>query len=258
MSATARRRTKRSKGWVPDQHGAWVMVVVPALVGVGLAPAGVDIPLLITWWAGYFAFFAAGILVRSRFREINRPPVYVYGAITIAAGLICLAVNWRFLYWIPAFAPWVLIAIWELWKRRPRSLASGWSTVIAACLMTPLGAWAGGHDLDLRVWAVTAVLTAYFLGTVPYVKTLIRERGDARWLWFSVGFHVAVTLIAVAAAFSGVVSRLVPLVFCFTTLRAFTMPFSGQRRQRPWTPKTVGLIEGVVTVLVVIAALVQA
>ena len=34
------RKKRKNTGWVPDQHGAWVMVTVPLLLGVGLARRG--------------------------------------------------------------------------------------------------------------------------------------------------------------------------------------------------------------------------
>src|SRR5690625_7821960 len=57
-SATTRpagKRRRRSPGWVPNQHGAWAMVIVPALAGVLLSgPSWRHVPLLGLWWVGYF------------------------------------------------------------------------------------------------------------------------------------------------------------------------------------------------------------
>ena len=118
--ATKPRKRRRTPGWVPDQHGAWFMVTVPAITGVILAPSWTAIPLLLTWWLGYFTFFAGSVWIRSRFRERNRPPVMVYGSLAAAAGLTTLLFNWQLLIWVPAFAPLVAIAVHEAWKRRDR------------------------------------------------------------------------------------------------------------------------------------------
>src|SRR5690625_4543294 len=51
----AGKRRRRSPGWVPNQHGAWAMVIVPALSGVLLSgPSWRHVPLLGLWWVGYF------------------------------------------------------------------------------------------------------------------------------------------------------------------------------------------------------------
>ncbi|MDO5731178.1 YwiC-like family protein [Corynebacterium sphenisci] len=239
---------------MPDQHGAWFMVTVPVLLGVLFAPAWIHIPLLTTWWAGYFAFFAAGIWMRSRFRASNRPPVVAYGTVTAVAGVLTLLLDWRLLIWAPVYAPLVAVAVYETWRRRPRSLLSGWSTVLAACLMLPVAAWAGGHPLDARVIAVTGVLTVYNLGTVPYVKTLIRERGDRGWLLFSLAFHALAVLAAVAAAAVGRVHWLVPVVALLVAGRAWWMPHAAARRGAPWRPRTIGVSEMAVSAAVILAA----
>lgn len=252
------RKRRRAKGWVPDQHGAWFMVTIPVLLGVLFAPAWIHIPLLATWWAGYFAFFAAGIWMRSRFRANNRPPVVAYGSATAVAGVLTLLLDWRLLIWAPVYAPLVAIAVYETWRRRPRSLLSGWSTVIAACLMLPVAAWAGGHPLDARVIAVTGVLTVYYLGTVPYVKTLIRERGDRSWLMFSLAFHALAVVAAVAGAAAGRIHWLVPVVALLLAGRAWWMPHEAARRGTPWRPRTIGVSEMAVSAVVILAAVLPA
>ena len=50
----------KNSGWVPQQHGAWAMIVVPYLTGLALAaphrPLGLgDLFLGLTWLVGYFA-----------------------------------------------------------------------------------------------------------------------------------------------------------------------------------------------------------
>ena len=251
------RTRRRSPGWVPDQHGAWFMVTVPAITGVILAPSWTAIPLLLTWWLGYFTFFASSVWIRSRFRERNRPPVLVYGALAAVAGVTTLIFDWRLLMWVPAFAPLVAIAVFEAWKRRPRSLLSGVSTVVAACLILPVAAWAGG-GLDTEAWAAFAVYLAYFVGTVPYVKTLIRERGSKPWFTGSVVYHVVVLVAAVVAVLGTGGHPFHPAIIVVAVVllaRATLMPITGARREKPWTPKIVGLLDAVITVLVVIVVL---
>ncbi|MBV7295675.1 YwiC-like family protein [Corynebacterium sp. TAE3-ERU12] len=252
----ATRKKRRSKGWVPDQHGAWAMVTLPPITALFFAQAWVQVPLLLTWWFGYFAFFAASIWMRSRFREINRTPVLVYGTATAFFGIATLLMKWQLLIWALPYAPLVAIAVYETYRRRPRSLASGWSTVIAAVLMFPVTLWAADYPLNTEVWTVTAIIGVYFLSTVPYVKTLIRERGNKNWLLFSIAFHAAAVLAAVVAAGMGLMNWGVPVVAAAVLAKAWWMPHENTKRDRPWQPKVVGKLEMVFTVLVWIVAMV--
>ena len=66
--SNARAKTRRSQGWMPNQHGAWFMLFIPPLMGMILQPSWAALPLLITWWAGYFTYFAITIWVKGRLR----------------------------------------------------------------------------------------------------------------------------------------------------------------------------------------------
>ena len=71
---TSRRRPRRSaaaRGWLPNQHGAWAMLIVPFIVGVVLRsragePGGAWlIPLAAAEFAAYFAFNALGLWLHA-------------------------------------------------------------------------------------------------------------------------------------------------------------------------------------------------
>ncbi len=85
--------------------------------------------------------------------------------------------------------------------------------------------------------AATAVLgvfvlcLAYFLGTVFYVKTMIRERHNPTYRRWSISYH----LFAVAIA--GWLSPWAVALFAWLLVRAALLP------RRGLTPKRVGLVE---------------
>ncbi|MEI2818792.1 MAG: hypothetical protein V9E81_00640 [Marmoricola sp.] len=104
--------------------------------------------------------------------------------------------------------------------------------------MTPVAYDVGAGHVDQRAWTLALVQFLYFAGTVFYVKSAIRERGNQGFLWISVGFHVLAALISALIAW--------PLVGVFGLLavRAATLPGLG------WTPKRLGMLEIPATVLV--------
>ena len=188
-----KRRIKR--GWIPNYHGAWAMIIIPPLVGIiegGFRAA--HIPLLAMWWVGYFFFFAATVWLRSQLKDRFRAPVVAYGIATVVAGL---ATWWAAPYlwrWVPVFLPLVALAGWAAWKRQDRSLGAGLDTVVAASLLLPVS-WdvASGGSAGLaatpEIWTQTALLFGYFAGTVFYVKTNIRERNSNGYLAASIAWH---------------------------------------------------------------------
>lgn len=154
--------------WVPNQHGAWAMLLLPIIMGMGLgictlvndsSSAGAvimgvarSVVLLIAWVVGYFAFFAWGLWVKippprngrsSERKQKAFVATATYCAITLAASLITVALRPSLLVWAPVFAIVMGVALWELVRKRPRSLLSGIATVVASVLMVPV---ADPHD----------------------------------------------------------------------------------------------------------------
>lgn len=229
---------------MPNQHGAWAMLASPFLVGVlAASPRWVHVPLLGLWLVGYLAYFAAGLWLKSGRRPRYRPPLRAYGLATLPLGAVVLVMRPDLVRWAPLFVPLLLAGLWLAARRQDRSLTSGLTTILAACLMAPVVFDAGDGEDWARAWALTAVLAVYFVGTLFYVKTMIRERDSRVHYWASVGYHVAG---AVAMVW---VSWWLAALFAVLAFRAAALPGRGL------TPKQVGIGEIVANVAVVVVAL---
>lgn len=248
-SITPRLTTRRrpGPGWVPKQHGAWAMLVVPVLVGAVLGGAQwVHLLLLAAWLAGYLFFQAAGTWLRSRRRARYRPPVLAYGAATVALGVPLLVLRPALVRWAPLFAVLLALSLAASVRRADRSWWNDAVTVLAAAAMTPVAAGLGA-GVPARVWWAGAALLAYLGGTVPYVKTMIRERGNRRVLAFSVAYHV---VTALAGAW---VHPLWGVVGMLLAVRALVVPLRWPRA----SVRAVGLGEVAATLVVTAAVLVM-
>lgn len=194
------------------------MLIVPFAVGaLDAGPHWRHLPLLFTWLAGYFAFFAAGLWLRSGGKSRYWPPVRAYGALTVVLGLGVVAVEPDMLRWAVIFLPLLGFSLWCSWRRVDRSLPNDAVMVLAACLMTVVAAGFGDQFGELgtpdlagltwlpgagqgRPWLLAGLLLAYFAGTVLYVKTMIRDRGDVGRYRLSVAYHLAVCVPAAVAS----------------------------------------------------------
>ena len=256
--------TRRPAGWVPQQHGAWAMLLVPFVAGVLRSHgAWIQLPLLGFWLLAYLAFQAAGLWVKSRFKRRYRAPVLAYGAGTVAVG-VPIAV-WRpdLLWWAPAFAACLAVSLSYSWRRHERALANDVVTIVAAGvfgLVTYQAGYSPGGTI-LAGWrgmvVIVAVLVAYFVGTALYVKTIIRERDSRGYRIASVAYHAAVTLVlalvvALPTLPPGVPHRpMTAFAACFAALTVRAWALGG----RAVRPLYVGLGElGVCAVLLAIVA----
>ncbi|WP_330332493.1 YwiC-like family protein [Streptomyces sp. NBC_00536] len=203
---TVRPASRRSwaRRWLPDQHGAWAMLAVPFLAGTLLAPrpAPAHAVLFGAWLLGYVAVFHGQQWLRLR-RHSRRPGA---AARHVRPGLVCgaacavlalpLAARHPWLLWAgAAAAPFVAVNTYAAWLGRERALWNGLAAVVPACavLLVTLRL-GGGAPADGRRPALACLL--YFGGTVPYVKTMIRERNSAPYRRASVACHAVALLLA--------------------------------------------------------------
>lgn len=202
------RKPRRSKAWIPRQHGAWAMLAVPIIIGVIRSRGdAVQVPLVFFWLFGYFAFNAFGVWVASRRKPLNLPPLLVYTALATVFGVITLIARPDLLRFVPFFFPLVAVAGWCSWTRRERSMLNDVVTIVAASMFGYVVFMAGyspGGTITRNHYVMGAIIVAcaaYFVGTALYVKTIIRERTSVGYKWASVGYHVFWTLVwAVIAA----------------------------------------------------------
>lgn len=258
--------------WIPNQHGAWAMALTPAVVGTLGAGLGAEDAaasqwlavalLLLAWFIGYCAFFSFGLLARARTprrRKQYLPPVLTYGTIATVAVLLLLTLVPAVLWWAVCYVPLIGIAVLETLRAQPRSLLSGAATTVAsALLVSVLGSIMGARiSWDSPVVLATVFLALYFTGTIPLVKTIIRDRDSAAMLRFSIGFHLialAVMAAYVVAARAGAPGWCMVGVLLLALARACYFPLSA-RRGRTWRAKQIGMAEVVPCVLAGLAAL---
>jgi YwiC-like protein len=212
------------------------MLAVPFLVGVACSrPVWVDVPLLVAWLAGYLLSYYALLAVKTGRPGRVAAPLRLYAALCVpAAALVATArpAVWAF---APAFAVLLAVNAWYARRRADRALVNDLVSVAESCLMVPLAAVVAGRSAG-GVVLPAAVVFCYFAGSVLYVKTMIRNRGERGYLVASVAVHL-VLAAAVAAA-----SWPLGVLFCWLAVRAAWWPWLPAGRM---TPMRVGLIEGV-------------
>lgn len=282
-------QTKRKRAgvnpWLPNQHGAWAMLVMPLLVGfvlgfhyfrlslVAHGGALLMVAIAVMWLFGYFTFFAFGLWFKTRNAQRKAEyvrPVLVYGAITAVAGICALFVEWRMVFWVPLFLPLVVWAFREVVRRHQRSLSSGVSTTVASTLMIPVMASAGFFVppplfffvMPAQLIVATITVGLYFVGTIPYVKTMIREKGNPEYQRFSVRFHAIALCVVAALCLPMMLLRVyIPsgtifiLTMAWCLYRARSVPRQAAENPRAWTPKRVGMREVWPTIAIAVGCL---
>ena len=125
--------------------------------------------------------------------------------------------------------------------------------------MTAVGGGEGRiGDVPPLIWVCAVFLALYFSGTIPFVKTMIRERNNPRYLKISIGYHVVALAVVTVLAFSTgawIPGTLAVLTMAAALGRAVGIPWSA-RHGEPWTARKVGMAE--IPVLLIACAAVLA
>lgn len=207
------------------------MLLLPYLVGVVRAGAAwIHLPLLIAWLAGYLLSYYVQLAVKTGRARRVRSQLVAYGAVAALAGVVVLAVRPGLLLWAPVFAPLLAVNLAHARRRRDRALVNGLASAVQSVLVVPVACSAVGRGLG-PAWRDAAVLLLYFAGSLLYVKTMIRERGDGRYLRGSITFHVLALPVA------GRLDPWLVLPFGWFAVRAVLLP------RRPPSIPQVGLLE---------------
>jgi hypothetical protein len=207
------------------------MLAVPYLAG--LIVAGFrwpDLPLAGAWLAGYLLSYYAFQAARSRRPSRYRAQLLLYGSLPVPLTAVVIAARPAVLWCAPAYAALLGLNLWYALRRRERALANDIASVLQSCLIVLVMATIAGRPA--RVAADAFVLcVAYFAGTVLYVMTMIRERGNPAYRRWSAAYH------AVALAVAAWVSPWAAGLFAWLLVRAVVIPLRG------WAPKRVGALE---------------
>lgn len=263
------RGTKGAKGWIPDQPGAWVMALSPALAGVVtgavLGHLTVDACWLLACWAlCYCVEFTAGRWLKAHGSRRYLRPMLVYCIVLAAVGLPFVALHPGVLVWAPIYMVLLAADCMASWWRRERTLWANAVAVTAACLM-PMLTVVYGLDtpevpyVSLPGLALAVCFAAVQFGSVLFVKTMIRERGRreylaASWVWhFGLlalwGYGGAQALVAAGLQpqRGGLQAALLIALAALLLARAVALPLIARRRPIP--PMVTGMVESVASLV---------
>jgi hypothetical protein len=225
------------------------MLLVPYLMGTLAAGwTAAALPLLVVWLLGYVASYSGLMALKVRRRDRFVRSLRWSGALAVPFAIWLVVVDPWVVAWVPLFAVFSLVNVWFVRHRDERSWLNGAVSAVQASLMALLAYAVGGGSDWLRAWLLFAASAAYFVGSVLYVKTMIRARGERGPYLASVAYHC---VVAVALGFA---SLGMGVLFGWFAARAYLMPRLAQRR--PVRPMQVGIVEIVNSVLLLVVTLI--
>lgn len=207
---------------LPREHGAWAMVLTPAVVAVlALGPHLLGLVALLGWLTAYTARGSLEVLLgrgaSGRAGMASAEPAvarFWLAVLTLTAAAFLLpVVAYRpaVLYLLGGALLLVCAVFWLAQRGLTRSLISGFLSVTGLMAGAPLYELVMAGGMTPRGWAVTYACFAFFAGSIFRVKTMSRERRHRTFHGVSVAVHMAFLAGAVVAAAAGWLPPLLPL-----------------------------------------------
>ncbi|MFQ1023157.1 YwiC-like family protein [Avibacterium paragallinarum] len=230
---------------ISNQHGAIVMALMPFLYGMLLAkPIALHFFLLAAWFSLYLMTYPFLNLFKGRNLELYRKWTLIYAITSLLFALPALWYNWHILLFLLAMFPFVAVNIYYVKKKDERALLNDLAGIIIFALAGMAAYYFPHSQLDAKIYEVALYPSLFFVGVTLYVKSVMRERKNPRYLQASIAFHL---LCILGLAFTQ--QYLLALAFIPPFLRAVFLP------KYKLSVKQVGLIEIVVSILFLVTLL---
>jgi hypothetical protein len=237
------------------------MLLVPLLIGVAASrPAPWHLVLAGAALTAYLASASVQAWTRARRPRAYRAPIAAYGGLFAILGLTLVVAFPALLLTLVVAGPAAALVLGGARPGTRRDLANSLAQVVQALVLVPAAAWVSGSFEAGPVVTATAVAAGYLIGTVLVVRSVLRERGNEAFAALSVGFHVVLVGLALAALPLRVLPPVYGVVAAALALRALALPMLQRRLAagpRPLRPIHVGLVEiaaSIATVAVVFFA----
>ncbi len=221
------------KLFLPKQHGAWAMVIIPFWLGVAASDfMWQHIPFFIGWLLLYLGTYPFLLLFKGKKISFYIKWTLIYMVPGLVLLIIPLMKRPMIIWFGLAMLPLFLLNIYFSKKNKERALMND---LIAILLFSIVGlassylAYGDIEQVEIKVFIISIV---FFIGCTFYIKTMIREKNNKWYKWISFSYHIFISLIMVAAGEWLVALALLPSLF-----RAIY--FYG----KPYSIKKIGILE---------------
>ena len=202
------------------QHGAWAMLFIPFLLSMIIGNARWEHSLLLLAWL--FIYLASYPFLMSLRGGKNKSDylrwLTIYSVPAILFLVYPVIVEPKLFYFGLAFIPGFIVNMYFAKTKNERALTNDFIAIINFCIGGLASYYFGVSQLDEVAWTLFLYCFIFFIGTTFYVKTMIREKKNIRFKYWSWGYHIAVVLI-----FTLLGKFIIALAFLSSLIRAIVL-----------------------------------
>lgn len=227
------------KLFLPKQHGAWAMLIIPFWLGVMASHfLWQHIPFFIGWLFLYLATYPLLLLFKRKKISFYRKWTMLYMLPAMVFLLFPLLTKPSILLFGVGMIPFFCINAYFSSKNNDRALMNDISAILVFGIAGLASSFLAESFISESSWLAFVSSTFFFIGSTFYVKTMIREKKSIVYRNISWGYHVFVLLLWLLLG-----QWLVALASLPSLVRAFYF------YRKPYSVKKVGILEIINAVL---------
>ncbi|MBU9713253.1 YwiC-like family protein [Evansella tamaricis] len=234
------------KWYIPREHGAWAMLVVPYWIGA--FESGVQwlhLVLFIGLFAIYFAQAPLLTYIRNRKYKDVWPSFFTYLAIGCLFTIPILFLHPIILIICLLIFPLFMVNLFFAKIKRERLFINDFVAIAALSSLLFLSYSLTGSSIDetsIQLWMLCIL---FFTASVFHVKSLIREKGNRLFHRTSFIYHLIIVLVATLIHWYGAA-----IVFLLTFLKTVFVP--KKYVQKPIQIGTIEIVNSTVFFIIIV------
>jgi hypothetical protein len=184
------------KLFMPKQHGAWAMLIIPFWLGAAASElVWQHIPFFIGWLLLYLATYPLLLMFKKKKIEFYRKWAFIYMIPALAFLMVPLFTTPTIVYFGFAMIPFFILNAYFSSKNKERALMNDISAIIVFAIAGLASSYLPAGFINEEAILVFAASILFFTGSTFYVKTMIREKKNTNFKLISWGYHLLVPVL---------------------------------------------------------------
>ena len=199
------RSESKMKLFMPKQHGAWAMIIIPFWLGV-VASGFVwqHIPFFFGFLLLYLATYPMLLLFKGKKISFYSKWTLIYLIPAIVLLMFPLWTRPSIVLFGLVMIPFFMINIYFSSKNNDRSLWNDFSAIFEFGIVGLASSYLPFGSINSEAILVFVVSLVFFVGSTFYVKTMIREKKNITYKRISWTYHILVPAVFVLMTFYNV------------------------------------------------------
>jgi len=184
------------KLFLPKQHGAWAMLIIPFWLGVVASEfLWQHIPFFLGWILLYLATYPTLLLFKRKKRNLYTKWAVIYAIPAVLLLLIPLWVRPSIIYFGLAMIPLFIINAYYSSKKNDRALFNDLSAIFSFSIAGLASGYLAAGEINASMLIIFIASILFFTGSTFHVKSIIRERKNIVYKRISFTYHSLIPIL---------------------------------------------------------------